>query len=93
MKLVKLTVEDFKRVKCVELDLADVNILVGSNSSGKSSILQATHLACCVMRQADRVEAGKTSTVGIDALDYLPTNSYKLLGHKSTWGNKEVYPS
>jgi ABC-type dipeptide/oligopeptide/nickel transport system ATPase component len=93
MRLTKLKVEDFKRVKLVEIDLADVNILVGGNGSGKSSIIQAIHLACCVMRQVERVEKGKTSTVGIDELDYLPSNNYKLLGHKTVWGNKAGTPS
>jgi predicted ATPase len=88
MKLTKLTIKKFKRVELVELDLADMNILVGGNSSGKSSIIQAVHLACCVTRQADSVKKDRTSTVGIDELDYLPTNTYKLLGHKHEWGNK-----
>ncbi|MCI0558737.1 MAG: AAA family ATPase [Nitrososphaera sp.] len=93
MKLTKLKVDDFKRVKSVELDIADLNILVGGNGSGKSSIIQAIHLACCVMRQVERVEKGKTSTVGIDELDYLPSNNYKLLGHKTVWGNMAGTPS
>lgn len=73
----------------VDFDLADVNILVGANGSGKSSIIQAVHLACCVMRQAERVQTGTTSTVGIDDLDYLPSNNYKMLGHKTNWGNNK----
>lgn len=89
MKLTKLKIEDFKRVASVEIELADVNILVGANASGKSSIVQAIHLACCVMRQASRVESGKTSTVGIEELDYLPTDNYKMLGHRGHWGNKD----
>lgn len=88
MRLSKLRIENFKRIKTVELELADVNILVGVNGSGKSSILQAIHLACCVTRQSDRVEKFKTSTVGIDELDYLPTDNYKMLGHNAIWGNK-----
>lgn len=86
MKLTKIKVEDFKRVKCAELDLADLNILVGSNGSGKSSIIQAIHLGCCVIRQVDWVGAS-SSTVGADRLDYLPTDSYPSLGHNATWGN------
>lgn len=93
MILSKLSVKSFKRIKNVNLELADVTILVGANGSGKSSIIQAIHLACCVMRQADRVESGKTSTVGIDELDYLPTDNYKMLGHKGNWGNKVGTPS
>lgn len=88
MKLTKLEVNDFKCIESVSIDLADVNILVGTNGSGKSSTIQAIHLACCVIRQAYRVEQSKTSTVGIEELDYLPTNNYKMLGHKSVWGNR-----
>ncbi len=88
MKLMKLEVKNFKCIESVHIDLADVNILVGTNGSGKSSTLQAIHLACCVMRQAKRVEQRKTSTVGIEELDYLPTDNYKMLGHKSVWGNR-----
>ena len=93
MQLTKLTVEHFKRIQAVEIPLADVNILVGANGCGKSSIIQAVHLACCVMRQADRVDAGRTAMVGVEALDYLPTDDYKTLGHGTNWGNKEGTPS
>lgn len=93
MILSKLSVESFKRINRVDLELADVTILVGANGSGKSSIVQAIHLACCVMRQADQVKSGKTSTVGIDELDYLPTDNYKMLGHNGNWGNKVGSPS
>ncbi len=93
MQLTSLKISNFKCVQSVELELSDVNILVGTNGSGKSSIIQAVHLACCVIRQADGVQNSKTSTVGIEDLDYLPTDNYKMLGHKSIWGNKQDTPS
>lgn len=93
MQLVKLRIEMFKRVQELEINLADVNVLVGANGSGKSSVIQAVHLACCVMRQADRVEATRTATVGVEELDYLPTDDYKTLGHGANWGNMEGTPS
>lgn len=93
MRLSKLKVENFKRIESIEIPLADVNILVGTNGSGKSSIIQAIHLACCVMRQADRVDDKKTSTVGTEELDYLPTEDYKTLGHGANWGNRDGSPS
>jgi predicted ATPase len=93
VELIKLKVEGFKMVNEIELDLADVNILVGANGSGKSSVLQAVHLGCCLVRQADRVDPTKTNTVGIEQLDYLPTDDYKTLGHKNNWGNGAGSPS
>ncbi len=93
MKLKNLEVISFKCIESVNIDLADVNILVGANGSGKSSVIQAIHLACCAIRQASRVPATKTSTIGIETLDYLPTNQYKMLGHRSSWGNQKGTPS
>lgn len=93
MQLTKLKIEKFKRIQEVEISLVDVNILVGANACGKSSIIQAVHLASCVMRQADRVDANKTSMVGVEELDYLPTDDYKTLGHGANWGNAVGTPS
>lgn len=92
MQLCTLKIENFKKIVSVEVPLADVNILVGANGCGKSSIVQAVHLACCLMRQANRVDPGKTATVGVEELDYLPTNDYKTLGHGANWGNTEGTP-
>jgi AAA15 family ATPase/GTPase len=92
MNLTEIKIEAFKRIEEIILNVADVNILVGANGSGKSSIIQAIHLACCVIRQADKV-TNSTSTVGIDELDYLPTNNYKKLGHQSICGNMQGTPS
>ncbi|MEI4516851.1 MULTISPECIES: AAA family ATPase [unclassified Stenotrophomonas] len=92
MKLESIKVEKFKRIDAIELPIADLNILVGSNGSGKSSILQALHLASCLMRQADRIR-GSTATVSINDLDYLPSDQYWKLGHGADWGNKWDSPS
>lgn len=93
MRLSEITIEDFKRVKRAIVPLVDLNILVGANSSGKSSIIQAIHLATCLMRQSSRVDTSKTSTVGIEELDYLPTDNYSMLGHHNQWGNRTGSPS
>ena len=92
MELTRIEVKNFKRVESVPIDLSGVNVLVGANGSGKSSIIQAVHLACCLIRHAKRVDPLKTATVGIDDLDYLPTDDYKTLGHRSTWGNTAGSP-
>ncbi len=93
MLLSKLSIEQFKRISKADLELADVNILVGANASGKSSIIQAVHLAACLIRQAGRIDPVNTSTVGIDELDYLPSETYSMLGHQTVWGNRAGSPS
>ena len=46
-----------------------------------------------MIRQAGRVELTRTSTVGVDRLDYLPSEQYWLLAHNKEWGNKKGSPS
>ena len=93
MKLSKIKIEKFKRIDEIEIASGSLNILVGTNGSGKSSVLQATHLASCLLRQADRIRIGSTSTVAVMDLDYLPSDEYSRLGHGDNWGNKRNTPS
>lgn len=93
MKLESIRVEKFKKIDAIELPIADLNILVGSNGSGKSSVLQALHLASCLMRQVDRIRPTSTAMVSINDLDYLPTDQYWKLGHGADWGNRADSPS
>ena len=93
MELKKIRVEKFKRIDEIEIPLKSVNILVGSNGSGKSSILQAAHLASCLIRQVDRVRTNSTAMVRISDLDYLPSDEYWRLGHGADWGNAASSPS
>lgn len=93
MNLNSIKIEKFKRIDTIHLPLADLNILVGSNGSGKSSILQALHLASCLMRQAHRIRTGSTSMVRVADLDYLPSDEYWRLGHGAPWGNRANSPS
>lgn len=93
MRLSKIEIEKFKKINKIEIGTGPLNILVGSNGSGKSSVLQAAHLASCLLRQAGRIRTGSTSTVAVMDLDYLPTDDYARLGHGASWGNKANTPS
>lgn len=89
MELEKITIQDFKKLKRVDLPLSNINVIVGANGSGKSSVIQGLHLACCCLRQASTVRKDRSSVIPIEELDYLPTDSYNELGHGEKWGNKE----
>jgi ABC-type branched-subunit amino acid transport system ATPase component len=93
VQLESIAIEKFKRIDTIDLPLADLNILVGSNGSGKSSVLQALHLASCLMRQAERIRGNGTVMVRVSDLDYLPSDEYWRLGHGADWGNKSTTPS
>ena len=90
MKLVEIEVLNFKGVKHAVVPISDSTVLVGVNNAGKSSILQAIHFSARAMASA--AEANKQTTLSISELEYLPTNSYKLLGHNSIWGNAQTSP-
>ncbi|MDP4360392.1 AAA family ATPase, partial [Escherichia coli] len=47
MFIKSLSVSKFKKIDTAEITLSDINVLVGANSSGKSSILQAIHFSVC----------------------------------------------
>lgn len=79
-----IELRDFKRVKKFETDLGKINILVGANNSGKSSVLQGiqfTIMAEVVRRKLDR------RTVSQEQLLYLPTVDFSVLRHDSPYTN------
>lgn len=90
MKLARIVIRNFKGIQEAELPLRDTTVLVGANNAGKSSALQAIHFAARAMFQAS--EANKQTTLSIADLEYLPTPSYKSLGHNSLWGNQKGSP-
>lgn len=90
MKLTSIRIENFKAIKDVKIDLTDVSLLVGSNNSGKSSLLQAVHFASRAINQAS--EANKQSTISLRELEYIPTEMYSELSHNSNWGNRKDQP-
>jgi energy-coupling factor transporter ATP-binding protein EcfA2 len=51
-RLSSIAVRRFKRLEELILPLQDTNILIGSNNSGKSSVLQAIHFAVSVAQTA-----------------------------------------
>ena len=48
--ITKINIENFKSLNHVELDLDRINILIGGNNSGKTSILQAIQFGCSTIQ-------------------------------------------
>lgn len=87
-ELKKVKINCFKKLDTFETEISNINILVGTNGSGKSSVLQGIHLACCTIRQDPEVPSYKSRVISVAELDYLPTDAYPELGNNSPWGNK-----
>lgn len=78
VRLDKIVINHFKRIESLEIDLQPVTALVGGNTSGKSSALQAAQLGVSILQAALRgIRANGTpdfaSTVANDAVLFRPT--------------------
>ena len=78
MRLTKLSLEKFKKVDKVEIELTALNVLVGGNNAGKSSVLQGIHFS--VIAAISSREAGK-DTYTQDSLLYCPAKNFEELRH------------
>lgn len=90
MKLTKLILEKFKKVDKVEIDLSlsPLNVLVGGNNSGKSSVLQGVHFS--VIAAIASREAGK-DTYTQDSLLFCPARDFKDLRHGEGYLNQSNF--
>ena len=85
MRLKSLSIERFKRLERVELNLESVNILIGGNNSGKSTIIQAVHFAFTLIQSLSiankwPVKEKKSSTISPSELIYIPSEDPYSLG-------------
>lgn len=95
MQLRSVRIERFKRLASVNFNVSDVNILVGGNNSGKSTVIQAVHFAFTLFQSlaiANKwpVKNKKTSTVGLPGrriqLHFIPAYCPHLNPIERLWG-------
>jgi energy-coupling factor transporter ATP-binding protein EcfA2 len=99
MKVRSVRIQRFKRVKDVTFDLKDLNILVGGNNSGKSTIVQALHFGIGLLQtiQASGVKWPKSgeypSSLNPSDIIYSPSEDVLALGEGgSLRTNKDQAP-
>jgi energy-coupling factor transporter ATP-binding protein EcfA2 len=86
MKLTKIKIEEFKRLRDLELPIEEVNLLIGGNNSGKSSVLQALHFAVTCLRSARQYGKGSrqpATTLGVNQFSFLPTTEIMSIRHRT----------
>ena len=84
-----ITIERFKNIKKIELTLENINILVGSNNAGKSSILQSIQFAVAIAQTTSLEEFGKakwianklSTSLTTNQIIYSPVRDIYALGH------------
>lgn len=86
-RLKSMRLRRFKRIVDASFDLKDVNVLVGGNNSGKSSIIQGLHFGIGLLQSvflAGKWEAsGPTLSTSLspNQLTYAPSDDVYALGH------------
>ncbi len=88
MELDRITLERFKRVREATINLSAINILVGGNNSGKSSVLEGLHFSVAAAVAA-RLADTKTFTQG--ALLFCPTREFVNLRHGLPYRNQSNF--
>lgn len=90
-KIEKIIIKKFKNIQELDLNLKDINLMIGGNNSGKSSILQAIHFGISCGQVYNKYKRKKDSgvTVTYDELLYRPINNVRMLGHYGQIGRKE----
>ncbi len=88
MEISRIRLEYFKRVSDVSIDLSPINILVGGNNSGKSSVLEGLHFFV-VAAIAARLANTKTFTQ--DSLLFCPTKKFVDLRHGGPYKNQSNF--
>ena len=93
MEITSVEVERFKRVKKAEILLSDINVLVGSNNSGKSSMLQGIHFsagAAVAARRLDRVTFTQQSLLYCPSRDFVNLRNGGPYQNQSSFGYLRV---
>lgn len=95
MKITSVTIANFKAIEEATIDLhPTMNVLVGANGSGKSSVLQALHWMFQSGRNSN-VQAravGLASTLSEKDAIYMPSPDYRSAGHGNEYGNNQGKP-
>ena len=88
IRLDSIEVRDFKRIEVLEIELKPMTALVGGNTSGKSSALQAAQLGVSILQASFRGYRRNgtpefSTTVANDAVLFRPTEQLLDLRHGS----------
>lgn len=84
--LQSIRIQRFKRIQDATFNVADVNVLVGGNNSGKSTIIQALHFGIGLLQTLQLTKNWKatdqdvSATLNVNQLIYCPSDDVYALG-------------
>lgn len=95
MKINEITIKNFKAIEDTTLEFTNFNVLVGTNGSGKSSVLQALHWVLQSGRNRNvetKKKATDGSTLSATLATYMPSPEYRNSANGSEYGNFQNTP-
>lgn len=84
-QLTAIKIDYFRKLRTAHAELRGLNLVVGGNSAGKSSLLQALHFGVSV---ATARRATDNETFPQDALLYCPSGDFTELRHMQPYTNQ-----
>ncbi|MBD8893988.1 AAA family ATPase [Roseibium litorale] len=86
MFLKQVSIRRFKRVEGVTFGLSDVNVIIGGNNSGKSTLIQGLHFAFSLFQSLTisnkwPAQTKKSTTISPSELIYIPSDDPYSLGY------------
>lgn len=88
MNITGITLEKFKKIDNVEIQLSPINVIIGGNNSGKSSVLQGIHFSVVAAVAARRL--GK-QTFTQDNLLFCPARNFVTLRNGLEYANQSNF--
>lgn len=88
MEITSLEIERFKRVHKAEIQLSDINVLIGANNAGKSSMLQGVHFCAGAAVAARRLDK---ATFTQQSLLYCPARNFVDLRNGDPYQNQSAF--
>ena len=93
-RLQSIRIERFKRITDASFDVTDVNVIVGANNSGKSSVIQGLHFGVAILQTvglAGKWPSGKSYSTSLNPnqLIYSTSEDVYALGEGGKLFEKE----
>lgn len=88
MLIKSISLQRFKKIEAAEIDMHSINVLIGGNNSGKSSVLQGIHFSVVAAVASRRV--GK-QTFTQDNLLFCPTRNFVTLRNGLPYQNQSNF--
>ena len=85
MKLKSVRIQRFKRITDASFDVKGMNVLVGPNNSGKSTIVQGLHFGIALLQTLEAAKikwpkAGEWTSINPGDIIYSPSEDVYALG-------------